>query len=437
MFQVLLFVITYISGLVLPFRYAPVFAFVAYQAVYFFRPENRYWHYMVPDISYSFISVVVMLLVVIFNFPKLKSNMIYKAPIFKWFFALLCLVWFAKTQATVTWAHDEAVGLYTNLFITMCLAYALIDTRKHLDYVLWGYIYGSWYISFVVYQMGRNTQDRVEGIGPVDANESNGLAAAIAPSVVLAFYYFWISRSKIAKGMFAIAMVFIANAIVLINSRGAFLAVAVSMSFFMWHMFFSKFQRPKQKLTVIWFGVLGFCALIYIADDSFVSRMKTMVGYETSKEEESGGTRLFYWKGAIQMSFDYPLGLGTRGFDSVAPLYIPQDVNTGNTRNRSVHSTWFEVLTELGYMGLFCFISMILCCLSGLKKVRKKLYQEGAFEDYFKMYAIQASLISFMLSMTFINRYRAEILYWLVLFSAAAYNIYILKDDKKVVKNET
>jgi O-antigen ligase len=137
------------------------------------------------------------------------------------------------------------------------------------------------------------------------------------------------------------------------------------------------------------------------------------------------------------MSFDYPLGLGTRGFDSVAPLYIPQDVNTGNTRNRSVHSTWFEVLTELGYMGLFCFISMILCCLSGLKKVRKKLYQEGAFEDYFKMYAIQASLISFMLSMTFINRYRAEILYWLVLFSAAAYNIYILKDDKKVVKNET
>lgn len=434
MFQILLFGITYISGLILPFFYAPVLAFVAYQAVYFFRPENRFWSHQVPDLRYSLFTVVVMLLVIVLNFTKLRSNLIFKAPIFKWLFALFCLVWFAQTQAAVPWQHELTIGTYTNLFITMCLAYTLIQTPKHLDYVLWGYIYGSWYISFVVYQVGRNAWDRVEGIGPVDAAESNGLAAAIAPSVVLAFYYFWISRSKVVKGIFAIAIVFIANAIVLINSRGAFLAVAVSMAFFMWFMFFSKFQRPKQKLTVIWLGILGLCAALYIVDDSFIARMQTIKTEKVEEESQTGATRLVFWMSAIDVSIDYPLGLGTRGFDAVAPMYLPQNIDTGPTRNRSVHSTWFEVLTELGYLGFFCFISMLVCSISGLKKVRRKLFQDGAFEDYFKMYAIQGSLISFMISMTFINRYRAEILYWLVLFSAAAYNVYILKNNNADTK---
>jgi hypothetical protein len=43
--------------------------------------------------------------------------------------------------------------------------------------------------------------------------------------------------------------------------------------------------------------------------------------------------------------------------------------------------------------------------------------------------------VSFLFTMTFLNRFRAEILYWLVLFSALALNIYYLKENDKKEKD--
>ena len=56
---------------------------------------------------------------------------------------------------------------------------------QKLDFAICGYLFGCWYISFLTYQTGRNRGDRVEGIGTVDAPDANGIAAALAPSVVL------------------------------------------------------------------------------------------------------------------------------------------------------------------------------------------------------------------------------------------------------------
>ena len=96
---------------------------------------------------------------------------------------------------------------------------------QKLDFAICGYLFGCWYISFLTYQTGRNRGDRVEGIGTVDAPDANGIAAALAPSVVLCLYYFWLTKNKYIKIIFVIAGVFSANALILINSRASFLAV--------------------------------------------------------------------------------------------------------------------------------------------------------------------------------------------------------------------
>jgi hypothetical protein len=437
MLQVLMFLSTQFMGAIFAFTRAPVFAFAMYQAVYFIYPQNRWWGYMVPDLPYSFITVICMFCMVVVHYKKVKSNVIYKVPIFKWQLFLLIIVWFVYTQAIAPWHHTALMDSYSKLFIIMILAFMLINERKHLDYAIWGYLYGAWFSSFIVYQVGRNAGDRVEGIGTVDAPESNGLAAALAPSVVLCLYYFWVSRTYKEKVFFAIAGAFTANAIVLINSRASFLAVAVSVTFLMWKLFFSKFQRKNQKVSIVWVGVLGMCAALYLVDDGFISRMQTISSEQKTDEQESGKTRISFWLAAVDVSKDYPLGLGARGFDHVSHIYVSEDVDTGKSRNRSVHSTWFEVLTESGYLGLFCFIGMLLSCTLCLKKVRKKLVEENDIDAYFKMYAIQAALICFMISMTFMNRFRAEILGWLILFIASAYNLYVLRPETKVDNTQT
>ena len=119
---------------------------------------------------------------------------------------------------------------------------------------------------------------------------------------------------------------------------------------------------------------------------------------------------------------------GYRTFNILADFYIPKDINTGGHRARAVHSTWFEVLTEMGYHGLLFFILMLWACYKGNKKARAVLRRQNKVDAYFLVFAIEAALITYLVAVTFLNRSRAEILYWLVLFCAVAYNIYYLKN---------
>ena len=434
MLQILLFAMTHIGCVVMSFARAPVYAFVLYQAIYFIHPANRWWGYMVPTLPYSFMSVAFMFLLVAVNFRTVKNNRFYKVPTFKWQLLLLLVTWFTYTQAIAPWHHSQLLDAYTKMFIILLLAFLLISNAKHLNIAIWGYLFGAWFSSFIVFQTGRNAGDRVEGVGTVDAPEANGLAAALAPAIVINLYYFWVSRTIKEKAFFAIAGVFTANAIVLINSRASFLAVAISVSYFMWKLFFSSFQRPRQKATVAWIAILGLCGAAYIVDYGFIERMKTIKSEEKTAQKETGKTRLTFWSAAVEVSKDHPLGLGARGFDAVSHVYVPSNVDTGQSRNRSVHSTWLEVLTEQGYTGFILFIFLLSSAYFTLRKIRKSLIEEGNIDAYFKMYALQCSLMCFAVSMTFMNRFRAEILGWLILFVAASYNVYFLKRntiDKK------
>lgn len=423
---------TYIGGFILALRALPVYAFLAYQAVYFFNPEKRWWGVMIPDISYSFYLVVFMMGLLLAKYKAFAHNKWLASPPIRWAYLIGFLYTVAWSYSVFPEHHYQYLTYLIKLLIILSIAYKLIDGPKELKLVLWGYIFSAWYMSFYVFQIGRNSGNRVEGVGLVDSPDANGLAAAIAPSLVLALYYYWTSKSWIKKGLFALAGVFIANSLVLINSRGAFLGVAISILFFMYYMYTSSFQRKNQKLTAVFLTIAGLSGGLYLADDDFISRM-TGITEEASvdTEKESGGTRMVFWKAAWDMAQDYPFGNGYRGFNYYAPLYIPDDVNTGRKKSRSVHSSWFEALSEIGYLGLLALIMMIVTAYQGANKCKERLKKCANIDDYFLMIAMQASLLAFVVAMTFLNRFRAEILYWLIFFLAAAYNIYVLKPEAK------
>ncbi len=428
MLNVLLFLSTYCSGIVCALVYSHIYIFVVYQAIYFFNPLSRWWSSYIPSLSYSLYAVVIMMGLFLLNFRQYNKNSLLKVPQIKYMYLLLLLYTLASFYAVLPASHNLALNYYAKLIITMSIAYKLCDTDKKLNIILYGYIYGAWYISFVAFQTGRNYGGRVEGIGTVDSPDANGLAAAIAPSLVLCLYYFWISNNIKVKVLIAIAGAFIANAIVLINSRGSFLAVVASGGYFMYYMYFSRFKRNNQKKMAVFITIFGSMALLYVVDDSFIERMSTLTTQSTNDtERETGATRFIFWQSAWEMAKDHPFGAGNRGFDFYAPYYIPKNVHTGGQLNRSVHSTWFEALSEIGYPGLLTLIMMIYMSFRTTKKCKKQLQAIGDTDTYFKIIAIEATFIAFIVAMTFMNRMRAEILYWCVLFTACAYNIYVLK----------
>lgn len=422
-----MFFAVYCGGFLASLFRNPAYAFALYEAVYFFYPQKRWWGNMVPDISYSFFVVMLMLALLLQNYSQAKDNKLLQVPQFRWMYVLLVIYSIANYYAVLPELHYEALINFLKLIVIVSIAYKLCDSIIKLNYILYGYIFGAWYISFVAFQLGRNSGDRVEGIGTIDAPDSNGISAAIAPALVLCLYYFWTSKNWALKSLFVVAGIFIANGLVLINSRGAFLATAASLLFFMYHMYFSRFQRKHQKLTAVFIIVAGLAGTGALMDDGFIERMKSMANTEVNEEQESGATRTVFWIAAWNMAKDHPFGAGFRGFNYYAPFYIPEDTNTGGKRQRSVHSTWFEALSEVGYLGLIVFILMLYATFKTLGLCKKQLRNVGEVDEYFKIIALQAALLAFIIAISFLNRMRAEVLYWLILYSACAYNIYVLK----------
>ena len=427
MFNALLFFGTYIAGFISALTLNPAFAFVIYEAVYFFNPQQRWWGYIVPDISYSFYTVVLMLVVYLFKFSDHNKNKLTENPLFKWLYILVTIYTVSYFWAVAPEQHLNASILFIKVIFIITVAYKICDTDKKLTYILYGYIFGAAYISLVVQQTGRNRGGRVEGIGTVDSPDANGLAATIVPSLVLCLYYIWVTNNKWSKLILTFSGALIVNAIILINSRGAFLAIATSIAYFMYWMYRSQYQRPHQKTFATWLIVFGLAGLLYLADDSFLNRVQSISNTDITEEQESATTRILFWRAAWNMSIDHPAGNGFQGFNYYSPDYIPTYIDTGASRNRSVHSTWLEVLTEIGYLGLLVFIILLISCFKLTIKCKTVLGKKGDLDNYYKIIALESSLIAFIIAMSFMNRFRAEILYWCILYIACAYNIYVLK----------
>lgn len=430
MLHLLLFLFSLVGGVFLVFFHNPAISFALYETVYFFYPQNRWWGNSIPDISYSFFTVFIMAVAYVLNYRKTTDNHFFTPPQNKWIIFIFLLFLIATFFTPNIEKHNQAVINYGKLIVIYFFAYKLVYTRKSLDYILWGYIFGSWYISFVAFQLGRNAADRLEGIGTVDAVDSNGVAAAIAPSLIIAFYYFWINKKFIYKAAFACAGIFIANALVLVNSRGGFLAATASFVLLFAYLIKSRVTIKRQKKYVIIVMITGIFGFLSITDDVFLNRFDTLSSIELNKEKETGATRTFFWLAAIDMARDFPLGAGVNGFIYYAPLYIPEDVATGRRRNRAVHSTWFEALSEIGYLGLIGLIALVVTSFLSLQKCKYITIQKNDYNGYYLSVTLQASLLAFVIAMTFVNRLRADVFYWCILYSACAYNIYYIQSSK-------
>jgi hypothetical protein len=407
---------------------------VLYQAYYFFNPKTKWWGSYIPDFSYSFFILLSLLLATVALWPKLKNNRLRDIPQF-WFMTFSLLLYsIASFYAVFPSIHAIALDALMTVTVLVFVMYKLVRTEKHLDIILNGYVIYAGYMAYYVSQFGRLSNGRFSGAGMVESPDANGIAAAMAPAVVICLYYLWGCKGIIRKAIYSLIGIYLVNAFVQLGSRGAFLGIALSCSAFLFFLYFSKLRKKNQRLVVLGLVFLGFIGLAVVTDSAFWERMGTIKSQDLSvaAEQESGSTRVYFWLAAWEMAKDHPFGAGASGFIYFSDAYIPQGIDTGASRNRAVHSTWFEVLAEIGYLGMISFILTILSSFIVTIKTVLLLNKKQLIMQYYKAIAIGCALLCFAISMTFLNRFRAEILYWCILFSAISYNIFYIKINEIV-----
>ncbi len=423
----LFFMLVYLGGFLSAFFTNGASAFLLYQAVYMINAEQRWWYHQVPDLSYSFYTSILMLLVLAAQYNKLTAITRWRdLPVLKWILLFLLLHYVGYLHAVNELQHGIFTFNFLKLVIIFMVAYKLINTEKMLDACLWVYALGCTYIGYVAKDVGRNGAGRVEGIGMVDTGgDGNMVAAALAPSIVVLLYFAWQGNWKI-RLLAAFCSAFVVNALVLINSRGAFLGVVAGAGLFVIYMLMSRYQKQGQRATAIFIVVAGLAGAVSLTDATFWERMQTLQADEQGQRGGDGRGRLEYWMVTLDMVEDYRMGTGVGGFQALSLSYI------GETK--VPHSTWFQVLGEFGWHGLAIFIVMILSAVQLSKKTKKHLLLHDRIAAYFKMLMLECALVCFLVSASFIDRARAEVLFWLLLFICIACNVYYLQQQTERLK---
>ncbi|EMP55584.1 O-antigen polymerase [Marinobacter santoriniensis NKSG1] len=418
----LLFLLVFAGGIIAALFYSGSAAFVLYQLVYFLNPDDRWWSAQIPGLSYSFIASVLMLVVLGVNYKDLSTKSSWSSQAFFKYLALLVLFFYvAKLWAIAPALHDKFSFIYLKLAIIIFVAYKLIDSEAALKASSWAYLIGCTYVGYLATSIGRNSGDRLDGLALPDGSDVNGVAAALVPAGVLLLYYAWMGNKKTRLICFLFGA-FVANGLVLFNSRGAFLGVVASCGLFLFYMMFSKYRQKGQRGLAIFIIFVGISGAVYVTDDLFWQRMSTL---ENPSEPGSGSHRVLFWVTTFDMLEDHPLGMGVYGYNMLSPLYLTREEREG-VEYKTVHSIWFQALSEVGWHGLIVFLLMLLSLYRGSKKAKKFVLAERQYQRYFHLLALECALIGYLVTSTFINQFRAEVLYWMLLFLAIGVKVYYL-----------
>jgi len=420
-----IYIIVLCAGWLATLSISPFYGVLLYVIEYLVNPPARWWYVGLPHWRYSFVIMSLVVISYVAKRPQFRENRFLAVPQAKWLAVMAGLV-----VITYLWALDKEVHAaftlrYLKVLLFVILAFKVTDTAKKLETLLGAYLLGTSYLSFLIWQTGRTGAGRLEGIGTADSTDANGTASLLCTVVPLFVFYALFAKQRWLQLTCVTGLAFTLNALILLNSRAAFLALTASMAFFCVSVFREKGLRG-QKAKMIGGVLAAGCLFLYLADDVFWSRMATLKEVGAPAESEVHG-RVDFWKVTPEMLKEHPLGGGARTYHIMSPQYLPKEwLSEGR---RAVHSTWFEVLSEYGYHGLCIFLGYVLSVSRLARKVRKRLSDQGDTYHAFQAAALQSSWLSLLIAASFVNDFYGELTYWLPMFIAAFANIHLYRAE--------
>lgn len=430
MISIVTFFIAQLYSIVQVFRGAPYFAFTGYVLVYFMYHPERWWFHNVPQLSYSFFMSSLILFAAFIYRKNITQTNPFHIPMFKWLAALVAVYCFTSFWAILPAMHIFDLEAFVKLTIVCFSCFKLCDSKVALNTMIKAYVFGAAYIGYYILEVGRSANGRAEGVGMIDSPDVNDAAAALVPAGIFCLHLFWAAQSFKHRVFPTLCGALIVNCLVLMNSRGAFLGLVAGASWYIFFILREKINIKNKKLKVISLILMGLIALSQVVDDQTLDRIATLTNQSASGEKETGATRIHFWLASLDMAKDYPVGAGTRSFLTLSHMYIPTDIDTGRTRNRAVHSSWFQVLSEVGYLGFFLFVGMLFSAYRMYKRAIKKLQENEKLEELYILLSIFSCIFGYMVTATFLDRGRAVVLYLMLTLLACAYNIFYLKNKQ-------
>jgi O-antigen ligase len=200
-----------------------------------------------------------------------------------------------------------------------------------------------------------------------------------------------ISRSKrLISGLVCLLLL---AAIIATQSRGGLLGCIAVIGIFAWKL-------VRSKVLLISVGTVVAVVLYLVAGISD----RSSGGAAEQGIDESAMGRIYAWEAAVKMAVENPLtGVGLNNFFSNYFFYSSH----WDGLNHAVHSTWFGVLAETGFIGLIIFVCLIVSLIKTSRSTLTRLKNSATEIDpnlNAAAYAVYAGLIGTIVSGTFLTQ---------------------------------
>ncbi|HTJ96811.1 MAG TPA: putative O-glycosylation ligase, exosortase A system-associated [Rhodocyclaceae bacterium] len=278
--------------------------------------------------------------------------------------AVLLILFALQATISAAFAYEGTVRnveLYTNLLkmIFFCLLMPMVITnrlRVHALVLAIALGMGFHSLSEGLKFFASGGAHHVQGVEKFGDN--NHFALAVTMIIPLLLYLYRYSQNRLVRfASLSVAVVTVA-AVVGTHSRGGFMCMSLMGAWMALH-------SRRKGLAMVGLA-LGVVLTIAMAPSSWSERMNTI---KEVKDDTSFMVRVVAWKASSQMALARPLTGG--GFHAIQNQYVWDMYRESNgllgfvpTDYRpqvafAAHSIYFEVLGDMGFVGLFIFLAIL------------------------------------------------------------------------------
>jgi putative inorganic carbon (HCO3(-)) transporter len=265
---------------------------------------------------------------------------------------LLFMVWMTVSSylalAPMEMVWSKWIEVQKILF--MCLVgYALTTTRERVSQLIWAIVLalGAWGVKGSIMSL-LHGGGMIHGPDMGKNADNNHFAVALIIIVPLIFYQWHLATNRnLRRALIAMGLL-VTLAVIFTYSRGALLGLGAMGGVF--------WLRSRAKLTSAVLILAAGLGVFTLVPEAWFDRMALMENYQA---DGSATSRIYFWRASLKIAANNPLAGG--GFNvtlwpnAVNPLLLGTDIPRYQV-GKATHSSYFEVLSEHGWLGLALFL---------------------------------------------------------------------------------
>lgn len=342
------------GALLLVFKH-PHYGIYLWSWLGYMNPHKLAWGFAL-NIPFALMTAVVTLTVYLFSKEPKRMPWTAETILLVVFLGWVTFTSFFALYPHLAWAQWDKV---LKIQIMTLLTAMLITDRKRLEGLVWVIalslaFYG---VKGGIFTILKGGVYHVQGPATTFIAGNNELGLAMIMTIPLLRYLHLQTQNKLMRMGLAASMVLTGLAAIGTQSRGALLAAA-AMGGLLW-------LKSRNKATTAIYIIAAVGLIAMIMPQEYWDRMHTIKTYQ---QDASAMGRINAWHTAFNLAKDRITGGGFETFQyQTFHQYAPDPENV-----HDVHSIYFEVMGEHGFIGFGLFVLIgLLAWRTGSKVIRE------------------------------------------------------------------